>query len=183
MRTQFNQTLWLVASALLAVMLSGCERQSIPTPQVPDRLKVPAGEIVLLETLGKDVQIYACEARADDPGKFEWTFKAPEASLTDGKGASVAKHYAGPTWEAKDGSNVVGEVLQKLNAPEPGSVPWLLLRAKSNEGSGEFRNVTYVQRVNTRGGIAPAEGCDQAHAHSEVRVPHQANYYFYVSTR
>jgi hypothetical protein len=143
-------------------------------------LKVPDGQRVLLEGFGKGVQIYDCTAQAGDPAKFVWTFKAPEANLTNEHGEKIAKHYAGPTWEANDGSKVVGEVQQKADAPQPGAVPWLLLKAKVNEGIGMFAKVTYIQRVDTESGVAPAAGCDQAHVNTEARMDYKANYYFYV---
>src|SRR5262249_32486706 len=166
----------------LVVTVVSCYEPVSP-PKVPDSLKAPDGQKVLLRALGKGVQIYDCKPKADDPSKFDWSFRAPEAELTNEHGDKIAKHYAGPTWEANDGSKVVGEVLQKADAPNPTAVPWLLLKAKSNEGAGTFAKVTYVQRVDTEGGVAPAAGCDQAHANAEARVDYKANYYFYVPGR
>jgi len=183
MSTKVNHRSWLLACSLFVITVVSCKRESILPPQVPDNLKVPDGQAVLLKALGKGVQIYNCKARADDPSKFEWSFKAPEANLTNEHGEKIAKHYAGPTWEANDGSKVVGEVQKKADAPRPGAVPWLLLKAKSNEGTGTFARVTYIQRVDTEGGVAPAAGCDQAHVNTEARVDYRANYYFYVPQR
>ena len=149
-------------------------------PQAPENLRVPDGQTVLLKAHAKGVQIYYCMATAADPGKFDWSFKAPEADLTNEGGKKIAKHYAGPTWEANDGSKVVGAVQQKTDAPRPGAVPWLLLKAKTNEGIGTFAKVTYIQRVDTEGGLAPAAGCDKAHVNTEERVDYKANYYLYT---
>ena len=80
---------------------------SIPPPAVPDNLKVPDGQLVLLKALGKGVQIYGCQANSKDPSKFEWALKAPEAVLLNSKGNRIGKHYAGPTWEASDGSKIL----------------------------------------------------------------------------
>jgi hypothetical protein len=171
---------WLLACSLFVITVVSWQRESILPPQVPDNLKVPDGQAVLLKALGKGVQIYECKARADDSSKSGWSFIAPEADLTNEHGEKIAKHYAGPTWQANDGSKVVGEVQQKADAPNPGAVPWLLLKAKSNEGTGTFAKVTYIQRVDTEGGVAPAAGCDQAHTNAEVRVDYKADYYFYV---
>jgi hypothetical protein len=146
-------------------------------------VRVPDGQTVLLKALGKGVQIYECKAKAGDPGKFEWSFKAPEADLTNEDGKKIAKHYAGPTWEANDGSKVVGEVQKKADAPKPGAIPWLLLKAKKNEGTGTFEKVTYVQRVDTEGGVPPTAVCDRDHVTTEARVDYRANYYFYVPQR
>ena len=148
-------------------------------PQVPEALKVPATQVLSLETQAAGVQIYECKATKDDPMRFEWVFKAPEAELFDSGGKKIAKHYAGPTWEANDGSKVVGEARAKDNGPDPSAIPWLLLNAKSNSGSGIFSKTQSIQRINTAGGKAPSEVCDQAQAGKEVRVPYKANYYFY----
>jgi len=187
MSTKVNHRLWLLVGSLVSITFVmtavGCKRKPISPPQVPDNLKVPAGQTVLLKALGKGVQIYGCKAKPGDPGKFEWSFKAPEADLTNEHGDKIAKHYAGPTWEANDGSKVVGEKKAETPAPRPGAVPWLLLKAKTNEGTGTFARVTYIQRVDTEGGVAPAAGCDQAHVTTEVRVDYRANYYFYAPQR
>jgi hypothetical protein len=187
MSAKVNHRSWLLVGSLVSITfvmtVVGCKRKSIFPPQGPDIIRVPDGQTVLLKALGKGVQIYDCKATAADPGKFDWSFKAPEADLTKEDGKKIAKHYAGPTWEANDGSKVVGEVQKKADAPRPGAVPWLLLKAKTNEGTGTFARVTYIQRVDTEGGVAPAAGCDQAHVNTEARVDYRANYYFYVPQR
>jgi hypothetical protein len=74
---------------------------------------------------------------------------------------------------------VVGEVKARDNGPDPNSIPWLLLSAKSSSGNGVFSQMQSIQRVHTVGGKAPAEGCNQAQVGKEVRVPYKALYYFY----
>ncbi len=180
MSTKVNHRSWLIVGSLFAISSVISVRQYVPPPQVPINIRVPDGQTVLLKALGKGVQIYGCKAKPGDPGKFEWSFKAPEADLTNEHGDKIAKHYAGPTWEANDGSKVVGEKKADAPAPRPGAVPWLLLKAKTNEGTGTFARVTYIQRVDTEGGVAPAAGCDQARVNTEARVDYIANYYFYV---
>jgi hypothetical protein len=91
----------------------------------------------------------------------------------------VGHHFAGPTWQGQDGSAVVGAVLQRADAPDPGAIPWLLLEAKEHAGSGAFSTITHIQRLDTVGGVAPSEGCDEMHAGAEVRVPYQATYAFF----
>jgi len=105
--------------------------------------------------------------------------KAPEADLVDGAGMKIARHYAGPTWEAKDGSKVMGEPVARDNGPDPTAIPWLLLSAKSTSGTGLLSNTQFIQRLRTAGGKAPADGCDQAHAGAESRVAYSADYLFY----
>src|SRR5712692_7662269 len=181
MSTKVNHRSWLLVASLVSITfvmtVVGCKRKPISPPQGPD-IGVPDGQTVLLKALGKGVQIYNCKVRADDPSKFEWSFKAPEADLTNKDGKKIAKHYAGPTWEANDGSKVVGE--KKAEVPKAGAVPWLRLKARANEGTGTFARVTYIQRVDTEGGVALACGCDQAHVNTEARVVYRANYYFYA---
>jgi hypothetical protein len=182
MSTKVNHRSWRLVSSLFAISSVISVRGCVPPPGDPAP-RPPDGQKVLLKALGKGVQIYGCKVTAADPGKFDWSFKAPEADLTNKDGKKIAKHYAGPTWEANDGSKVVGEVLKRVDAPRPGAVPWLLLKAKTNEGTGTFARVTYIQRVDTEGGVAPTAGCDQAHVNTEARVAYSANYYFYVPKR
>jgi len=150
---------------------------------VPDALNVPAGEKLSLEAQASGVQIYECRANKDDAKRFEWVFKAPEAQLFDKAGKVIGKHYAGPTWESDDGSKVVGEVKAKDAGPDPKSIPWLLLAAKSSSGDGALGRTRSVQRLHTAGGNAPAVGCDQANQGKEARVPYKAVYRFYVADK
>jgi Protein of unknown function (DUF3455) len=176
----FTNTLLIILVLIIIGIVVALLRRPTPPPTVPDNLKVPDGQLVLLKALGKGVQIYTCKAKSDDPSKFDWTFKAPEADLFNHKGEKIGKHYGGPTWEANDGSKVVGEVKARANAPDASAIPWLLLSAQSHEGSGKFSTVTYLQRVNTVGGKAPTQGCDSSHVGTEARVDYTADYYFYV---
>ena len=102
----------------------------------------------------------------------------PEAVLYAGgeDGGIVGIHYEGPTWESASGSYVVATVLDRAT-PDADSIPWLLLKQVESEGPGIFDRVTYIQRVNTVGGIAPAHGGDVVG--EEVRIPYSADYYFY----
>src|ERR1700691_3592383 len=152
----------------------------IAPPQVPENLKVPATEAVLLKALGKGRQIYVCSAQPGEPDQFVWALDRPEADLLDEKGGVIGKHYKGPAWEAADGSQVTGQVQQRANAPNANAVPWLLLKATSNRGSGTFAHVSYIQRVDTEGGFAPAAGCDKSHAGAEAAAEYRATYFFYI---
>ncbi len=127
----------------------------------------------VLELRGEGVQVYACQAA---PGSFAWQLKAPDASLRDASGAEVGRHFAGPSWRARDGSTVVGELLVSSPAPDAGAIPWLLLRARSHAGQGAFAGIGFIARTHTRGGLAPATGCDRAHLGDEARVPYRATY-------
>jgi hypothetical protein len=147
---------------------------------IPEKLMVPAGNKLALEVHASGVQIYTCQAKKDDATKFEWAFKGPEAKLTDLHGKEAGKHYGGPTWESKDGSKVVGKKEQQVDAPGASDIPWLLLSAKSHEGAGAMEKVSFIQRIDTKGGKAPAGGADAAHVGKEQRVSYEATYLFYV---
>jgi len=175
---------FLAAAALSAACLAGCANVTTSAARevTPDALVVPAGQTLMLKTQASGVQIYRCQPAKDDATHFEWALRAPEADLSDDLGNPIGKHYAGPTWEAADGSRVVGEVKGRDNGPDPTAIPWLLLAAKSNSDSGVFAAVRYVQRLHTVGGKAPADGCDAGHAGTETRVAYKADYYFYSAT-
>jgi uncharacterized protein DUF3455 len=148
-------------------------------PIVPETLDVPPNQEVTLQARAAGFQIYACGPRSDASG-FAWTLKAPEADLFDSEGRKIGSHYAGPTWEAVDGSKVGGTVKARADAPDASAIPWLLLGATSNTGTGVFARVANIQRLNTAGGNAPpAQTCDQSHVGTESRVPYTATYYFY----
>jgi len=148
---------------------------------MPDALKVPATQELSLEVQATGVQRYECKASKDEPTRFEWVLKGPEAVLLDNAGKKIGKHYAGPTWESDDGSKVVGEVKAKDSGPDPNAIPWLLLTAKSTSGKGVFGGTQSIQRVNTSGGKAPLEGCDESHLGKELRVAYKATYRFYAA--
>jgi hypothetical protein len=153
---------------------------SIAPASVPDNLKTSVDEVVATRAAAKGVQIYECQASAGDNATYAWKLVGPDAELTDETGRHVARHYSGPTWEAADGSKVVGELSQKADAPNGQGVPWLLLKAKSKEGNGVFAKVTSIQRVDTVGGKAPTEACDAKGVGVKERIPYSATYYFYV---
>jgi uncharacterized protein DUF3455 len=140
-------------------------------PTVPDNLKPPAGASLILQAKAAGDQIYVCDGSS-------WTFSRPDARLFDEAGKQIGTHFAGPTWEHNDGSRVIGKAVANAT-PDPDSIPWLLLEAKGHEGSGLLSTVTSIQRIETKGGKAPAEGCDAAHKGQETRAHYTATYLFY----
>jgi hypothetical protein len=146
-------------------------------PEVPAAIRVPAGAKLIEKLHASGAQVYGCAA-AD--GKYGWTLKRPDATLTDAAGAVAGKHGAGPSWTAKDGSTVTGAKAAQADAPAADAVPWLLLRATATSGHGRFSAVTFIQRLGTKGGKAPATGCDAAHNGAEQPISYSADYYFYA---
>jgi hypothetical protein len=133
-----------------------------------DPVPVPAGNTPFLEGHARGVQIYACTAGA-------WTFVAPRADLFDGHGRLIVKHFAGPTWQANDGSRVVGKA-EATATVDPTAIPWLRLAAVSTT-PGRLGHTSFIQRINTRGGLAPAGVCAELGAQAEV--PYTADYVFW----
>lgn len=160
-------------------LLFATQGQGPARPDVPENLRAPAGEEVILSAQATGVQIYACQAGADQG--FRWVLKAPEAELVDAAGKKIAHHFAGPTWKHVDGSEVTGKVVAKQDAPKPDAIPWLLLAATSQTGEGIFSRVTSIQRIHTQGGLAPkADACDASASGKESRSAYSADYYFYA---
>lgn len=169
-----------MSSVAAAALVAGCASvPSVTAPEVPATIRPPAGQAVFLETLATGVQIYECAAKSDQPNAFEWAFRAPEARLADRAGKTVGQHYGGPTWEANDGSKVVGEVKARDPGPDATAIPWLLLGAKATSGNGVFTPTTSILRVQTTGGLAPKLPCEAVSVKQMARVPYTATYYFY----
>lgn len=165
-------------------IIAGCVSSSVPAiAEIPASLRVPENQTLIREVRATGVQIYECKASAGEPVVFQWSFKAPEAELRDKAGKVFGRHYAGPTWEAYDGSKVVGEVTARDSGPDPNAIPWLLLSATSAAGQGVLSQTTSIQRLMTSGGKAPAAGCSEALVGQEARVPYTAEYLFYASRR
>lgn len=146
---------------------------AIQQPNLPSScgsVQVPLGNKRSFNVYAQGVQVYRWNGTT-------WDFIAPEANLftTPKFSGKFGIHYAGPTWESS-GSKVVGARLTSCT-PDSTAIPWLLLKTILNEGAGVFNKVTYIQRVNTTGGLAPAEpGSKIGEA---VRIPYTAEYYFY----
>ncbi len=148
-------------------------------PNLPAALQPPAGQTLSHVVLARGTQIYTCGSSKESPDRFGWTFRAPLAELTDRAGRPLGSHGAGPFWAAPDGSRIVGEVRARDPGPDAAAIPWLLLSARSTGGPGSFADVKSVQRVDTRGGLAPTQPCTREAASQEVGVPYTATYYFY----
>src|ERR1700754_170578 len=134
-----------VVTASLAA--AGCATSIVLAPtDLPAALRAPADQTAFVAALATGVQIYECAPKPDAASTWAWKFLAPEATLSDSSGRLLGKRYAGPTWEAVDGSTVVGEVKASDPGPDPAAIPWLLLAAKSSTGKGVFAEAKSVQR-------------------------------------
>jgi len=164
----------VILAAVAACSLAQAALAGPPPPAVPGDLAVRDGNKVFLVGHAVGVQIYTCTGAA-------WTLVAPRATLYGDNGKPVATHFAGPTWQAKDGSTVVGSVVKKVTV-DATAIPWLKLSAASTALGADgdrLAHTTFVQRVNTAGGLAPAGACT---AGATAEVPYTADYTFWKET-
>lgn len=168
-----------IALALLGAASSAVAQNDSRAPELPspicDKVNVEDGNRVSAHVYALGVQIYRWSGT-------NWAFIGPEAILyTDAcYSEQVGIHYGGPTWEANDGSFVKAARVDGCT-PFRGAIPWLLLKKTSTSAEGRFANVTFIQRVNTIGGTAPAEA--GAFVGDEARVPYTTEYYFYRASK
>jgi hypothetical protein len=178
---KFAKRLVTATTALAAVTvgtLTGVSAAQAETSQpvragieVPDVLKVPAGNRLTGVFSAEGVQTYTCTDGA-------WKLLEPAATLWARKDSSrraVALHSRGPVWVSTvDGSAVNAAAV--ATSPRTGTIPELLLQATATRGTGVFADVSYIQRLGTAGGVAPTTACTGT---DQVSVPYSATYTFY----
>jgi hypothetical protein len=167
----------LLAAPLLLAM-SGAVMSATSAADVPATVAVPAGSNPAMTLKGVGLLSYECRAKPGSTDAFEWVFTGPDAQLQDMSGKQVGKYYGGPTWEHMDGSKVTGKQLAIAPAAA-GNIPMQLVQTSPAMGSGAFTGVTYIQRVNTMGGVAPAMPCDASKVSTKSTVKYSADYVFY----
>lgn len=147
-------------------------------PELPAQcssIVVPEGNKLAFHAYAKGVQIYRWNIVTQT-----WDLVAPRAGLfaEEQYFGEIGTHYGGPTWESKSGSKVEARrVLGTGCTPDPTAIAWLLLSKHRTEGNGIFSKITFIQRVNTVGGLAPAV---PGIVDGETReVEYTAEYYFY----
>ncbi len=177
MRTQSIRLngFWRYAAALGLAGTLLCEGRGLA--QVPAALIPPQGNVEVVRAYGVGVQIYHSAPSATSPTGFVWKFFAPEATLYNGGGKEIARHFAGPSWQSNNGSLVVGAVFANVPSPDPDAIPWLLVTGVSHAGHGMFSEVTFIQRLNTTGGKAPSTL--PIALGQEARAPYTATYVFF----
>jgi hypothetical protein len=174
-----------VLALSLALGWAGCAAPAPAAPPVnnsalPEAVRAPAGARFMFLNTGIGELTYECRVRADDASQHGWAFVAPVATLYGDGRKVVGKYYAGPTWEHSDGSRITGKQVAVAPA-EPGNIALQLVKTDPAIGAGALRGVTYIQRVNTRGGVAPQAACGAANVGAKQQVTYQADYAFYGS--
>ena len=168
-----------------AALMTGCAGVKAPPKEfaqerLDDRIQVPTGHVVALETTAVGVLNYECKANPANAGAIGWVLVKPQAELVDRTGKAVAQ-YVGPpaTWTHMDGSSVVGT--QVALAPRPGAsnLAYQLSTGASSATPGALQNITYIQRIKTKGGVELTKACTQNDVGDKQTLPYQADYIFW----
>jgi Protein of unknown function (DUF3455) len=175
------KTLTLLPIAGVGAIVAACGSAPMaPTmysqAALPAAVQVPSGHRVVLETVGAGDITYECREKASATGQFEWVFAGPAATLNDRQGRSIGRYFGPPaTWAASDGSAITGTQLAVAPAGD-GNIPLQLVKANPATGQGAMSGISHIQRVATRGGVAPATACDAAGKGKREVVKYQADY-------
>ena len=173
----------LAAAALLsacAMSGGGMSGMRVDNAALPEAVRAPAGATQRMVATGVGEPTYECRDKAGAAGQQEWAFVGPVATLVAGTDRkAVGKYYAGPTWESMDGSKITGKQVAVAPSPGTGNIPLQLVKTDPAMGAGAMQGVTYIQRVNTKGGVAPAMACDATSKGQRRQVPYEADYVFY----
>jgi hypothetical protein len=179
---RFTITTRLLVAAAVAIAAASSLAQVATAgpaaPDVPTEIQVPDGNKPFLVGHAVGVQIWTCRAIGDG---HAWDFVAPRANLYDSRGKLLVTHFAGPTWQAKDGSYVKGAVRDRVTV-DPTAIPWLLLSVTeaSPLDDGRLSATTFIQRLATTGGLAPtAATCGAGTVGATAEVPYTADYVFW----
>lgn len=194
-RSLFASGVFALALAL-PVAASAQNGGRIVVPEVPSNLTVEEGNIPYLQTRAYGTQNYICMPTATG---MAWKFLGPQATLyPENAPLQIATHFLSPnpeeqgtprpTWlHSQDGSAVWARVVQPStdsNYVAPGAIPWLLLEkagtSAGTTGGSLLSRTTFIHRVNTQGGVAPATGCTSASQLGAIAlVPYSTDYFFY----
>jgi hypothetical protein len=138
-------------------------------------MAAPSGVEPAFALSAEGAQIYQCSNLGDGWG---WTYVAPDVTLREGT-RTIAEHKRPDLWESTSDRSSVTAVPRASQSAGAGNLPWQLLAAAPLNPTGMFANVTYMQRVNTAGGLPAATGCGPGNEGAENRVAFRADYYFY----
>src|SRR5215216_2133266 len=152
--------------------------QTAPGDPLDPRTYAPGSRLFLVvHAVG--VQKYTCQANGT------WLFTDPEATLykTTGVSKPIGTHFLNfatgrPVWQLKDGSSVEA-ARAAMASGGTGNIAWLLLQAVvtvAGSDGDRLTSTTWVQRLNTSGGVAPAGSCTPG---DTIGVAYSADYFFW----
>ena len=184
-----------LAATVMIALQQPARAHDRTAPEVPAKIQVPEGNRMFLQGHAFGTQNYICLPSSSG---FSWTLFGPQATLFNGEGRQIITHFlsANPaenglpraTWQhARDTSSVWAQAIASSTDPAfvaPGAIPWLLLQSvglqEGPTGGDTLTRTTYIHRVNTAGGIAPATGCAlSTDVGKRALVPYAADYIFY----
>ena len=186
--------LYAAALAAFALTASGAPAhaaQPVEAPAVPSTLEVPEGNRPWLVAHAIGTQNQVCLPRANGAG-LGWTFYGPIATLYNDQDEQILTHFLSPnpdqggaaraTWQhSRDASAVWAVTHVDPVTVDPTAIPWLLLRVVGDEpgldGGDKLSVTTFIQRINTVGGVAPSGDC--APLGAKLFVPYETDYVFY----
>jgi hypothetical protein len=137
------------AAAIMSLSAATVFSASASAADLPNAIAAK-GETVVLDVQAQGAQIYECKA-AQPGAQPSWQFREPIASLFE-DGKTIGRHYAGPTWEIGGGA-IVGKVAANSPGASPTDIAWLKLEVTAHRGDGPLKDITTVQRINTKGGV------------------------------
>ena len=178
------------------VLILGSATAQLEAQSVPPNLHPPAGHVAFLQSFAVGTQNYMCLLTDAGPA---WTFLGPQATLFNRLGGQIMTHFVSPnpheggaaraTWQTSfDTSAVWASAIVSSSDPifvDPNAIPWLLLQVVGRQAGPtaghSLARTTYVQRLNTSGGLAPATGCSAStDLGSRTFVNYRARYVFYT---
>jgi Protein of unknown function (DUF3455) len=166
----------------------------ITPPPVPSILQVPAGNTAFLVGHAVGTQNYICQPSG---AGFAWAFFGPQATLFDDDDKQLTTHFLSanpdengtlrPTWQHSKDTSTIWARVAPFSPPvvvTPSAIPWLLLEVVGEEdgptGGHKLTDTTFIHRLNTSGGVAPATGCSMStDVGKRAFVPYTTDYYFY----
>jgi hypothetical protein len=146
---------------------------------LPALIQVATGNSLVLETKASGTIEYQCSKEQAPLTTYKWTMAGPKAELMDKEGDKVGD-YSGPParWAHEDGSFVTGsQVAVSPNGNK--NIPLQLVKADVAGGQGVLTTISYVQRVNTKGGVAPSKKCSAENEGDKAEVKYSAEYRFW----
>jgi hypothetical protein len=202
-----NTLLTSAIAAILGLALTGAGQAAhakhVTPPPVPANLEVPEGNTAFLVGHAIGTQNYVC---LPSGGGFAYVLFTPEATLFDKHDKQIITHYFSPnlnpdpgetadairaTWQDSDTSTVWGKVNPGDSASHTdfpdfvadGAIAWLKVTRVGTQdgprGGDTLSDTTFIQRLNTSGGVAPADCTSSADVGKEAFVPYTADYFFY----
>lgn len=185
-----------LAVALVAALPKAAQADTITVPPVPDNIKVQEGKVFLVGH-ATGTQNYICLPSGSG---VAYSLFTPQATLFGEDGGQIITHFFSinpfepgtirATWEhSRDTSTVWAALVPDGSSTDPtfvemGAIPWLKLQVKNHQdgptGGDKLSATTFIQRLNTHGGIAPSTGCASlADVGNKAFVPYKADYFFY----